>query len=244
MQKRYQLTIILLVFLLEVIPAFAQSGNFDKKLNDTVEVVSQPDSPLIVSPTSIENNYPEDLLIRFDIKNIGNKKIKAYTVSRDLTGEKDVRGHLTFFSPLNSGETVSGFDHELKEKVEEGRKIILSVKFVLFEDGTFWGSNSIPQLDFFNGYFDGQKKMFSRLQLLISQKNETALSQLMTQNINEFDVPDIDKKAPDKWQVGFEIGYKGTLNELKPFYQKQGSNFLPLTPKDFDSLITPITVAH
>jgi hypothetical protein len=244
MNKPLQPTIFLLIFLVGLIPAFAQSRYFNKTLNDTVNVVSQPDTPLIITPTKIENNYPDDLLVRFDIQNISGKKIKAYTISRNLTGEKDVRGHLTFFSPLDPGELTSGFDHEIISVLKDERKIIFSVKFVLFEDGTFWGGDSIPQLEFFNGYFDGQKKMFSRLQLLIDQKNEAALTTLMTQDINKFDVPDMDKSRSEKWHNGFDAGYRVTLNELRPFYQKQGSNLLPLTPKDFNSLITPIAVIH
>jgi hypothetical protein len=221
---------------------FGQSSGLDKQNHVAVEVISQPDCPLIIDPNGFDTSYKERLELNFAVKNISEKKVIAFILSHKIS-DNSHNGALDFLSPLNIGQTMNGRVAELNTDLTSESKISLSIEYVLFTDGTSWGKISKKNSEFIEGYMEGLKKTLSELQLL-AKSDKGALVKLLEQEAFAFDRSRLDKIKTQDWQGGFEMGYRWVWIELKSIYIKFGIEMLPLKLDEFHKSTETIWLAR
>ncbi len=222
--------------------SFAQAINQDKQNLKLISIVSQPDCPLVLTPAGVDDSNEGITVLKFDVRNFSERKIKAFSISRSMLGDEKIRGLITFIISFNAGETTEGWASEAKVNINSDSKILLAVDYVLFDDGGFWGKDSRKESGFISAYPEGQKKALSEIKKLIDKLDEIALLRLFDREITKLDSLDIDKNKSDEWRIGYLCGYKVVLAELKTMYQKQGLSALPSTLETFNELVKPIRV--
>jgi hypothetical protein len=222
----------------------AQADTVNKQKNFPLEIAQQIDSPLTITPTVVEVLQPEVLTYRFTVKNLGDKKVEGFAISRS-TEANDLRELTVFISPLAVGDDVDGWTNAIKADMNPESKILLAVDYVVFADGTSWGKDSRKESIFISAYPEGQKKALSEVKELIDKLDEPALARLLDRDltITKLDSLGMDKSKPDKWKSGYAAGYQIVLFELKTIYKKQGISFLPSNIKTFNDLVKPIRVS-
>jgi hypothetical protein len=102
-------------------PAFGQSSESGKQNTTVVESIPQPNSPLIITLTGLNNSYEHNLIINYSVKNIGEKKITAFIVTQyNPSASRD--GGMDFFTPLAVGQTIDSWNIEPKIHLKPNSK--------------------------------------------------------------------------------------------------------------------------
>jgi hypothetical protein len=229
--------------------AFGQSSGSDKQNPVTVEVISQPNSPLIITLTGLNNFFEHNLVINYSVKNIGEKKIAAFIVTQyNPSASRD--GGMDFFTPLAVGQTIDSWNIEPKTNLESNSKIFLAIGYILFSDGTSWGESTKDETDFIYGFIEGQKKILSELKRT-AKTDKAVLVRLLEQEnfiIGNSQIDRIEKLKPEEWkarhrfEIGYRVGYIAVWVELKQIYKKLGIEMLPLEPNEFYNSVEPMRV--
>ena len=143
--------------------SFAQAINQDKQNLKLISIVSQPDCPLVLTPAGVDDSNEGITVLKFDVRNFSERKIKAFSISRSMLGDEKIRGLITFIISFNAGETTEGWASEAKVNINSDSKILLAVDYVLFDDGGFWGKDSEKSLDLFQPIPKGKRKLCQKL---------------------------------------------------------------------------------
>jgi hypothetical protein len=223
-------------------PVLGQFSESAKQNTVAVECGSQPQCPLIVTPIGFDTSYKDKLVVNFAIKNVSEKKAKAFILSHKIS-DSSYNGGLDFLSPLDIGQTMNAWVPELNTNLRPDSKISLSIEYVLFTDGTSWGKASKKNVEFIDGYMEGLKTTLSDLQLL-ARSDKGALVKLLEQETFIFDRSKIDKIKTDDWRMGFELGHRSVWIELKPIYKKLGLEMLPFELDEYHNSTEPIWLAR
>ncbi len=243
--KNFELSLIfVLLFYLGQFPVYGQLPDLNKQKPVVVEIVPQPESPLVITPIGVDTSYQYNLKINYNVKNVGEKKVKAFIITQQNSSSEYSSG-MDFFSPLNLGQTLDSWNVESKVNVKPDSKIFLSVDFILFADETSWGKSTKSEAEFIYGFIEGQKKMLSELKIML-KTDKAGVSKLLEQKDIVIDIksPKIDKTKSEDWKVGYVVGYKVVWVQLKDISEKHGVEMLPLEPEDFYNTIEPMRIAH
>lgn len=243
MNKNIIVVLAVMLILFSHSPSLSQSTDQKAQILFSIQVSAQRDSPLIIIPTENDFTHENLVTIKFSIQNNGYRSIKAFSVSRSLAGDENLRGLITFMSPLDVGNKIDGWVSEAKINLKKDSKVLLAIDYVLFDDGRSWGKNSRNESDFISGFPDGQKEAFSRIKKLATDSDEEALSKLFLLELSDVNTFPANRSKSESWQAGFIAGYKVVLSELKTIYQKHGIAVLPSKIDSFNELVGPIRIS-
>jgi hypothetical protein len=244
-KRFFHLLLLLLLVCFGFTLASAQPAGQSNKFGlGLIAVVPQPDSPIVIIPTDVDNSYQYNLKINYDIKNISEKRVKAFVIIQH-NSTSEYSGRVDYFHPIEIGRTIGSWNTELKVNLKPDSKIYLSVGYILFADETSWSTVPKDEVEFIYGLIEGQKKILSELKIM-AKTDKVALSKLLEQQAPVANLKNlnIDKTKSDEWKFGFEIGCKMVLAQLKDISEKIGIDMLPLEPEDFYNSIEPMRIGR
>ncbi|MBX3294322.1 MAG: hypothetical protein KF762_01185 [Acidobacteria bacterium] len=180
-----------------------------------VEVTLQSDSPLSIMLINVDDSTLSSQTVNFAVQNIGSKSIRAYTI----LGKTKASGKLltnSFATRLfKTGEIEqNGLSFE-SEIIKENEVLFLSVDYVEFEDGSFWGEDSQGHSKLIAGERAGRLAAINRLKKLVKNNDFATLTDLLGQKIAEISVSVPTSSQPGEWQRGYQRGYKAVISILQ-----------------------------
>ena len=170
-----------------------------------VEVTLQSDSPLSIMLINVDDSTLSSQTVNFAVQNIGSKSIRAYTI----LGKTKASGK------FKTGEIEqNGLSFE-SEIIKENEVLFLSVDYVEFEDGSFWGEDSQGHSKLIAGERAGRLAAINRLKKLVKNNDFATLTDLLGQKIAEISVSVPTSSQPGEWQRGYQRGYKAVISILQ-----------------------------
>jgi hypothetical protein len=190
-----------------------------------VSVLEQPDMPLMISVEETDVLNPLAPQVRYTIRNLGNKAVRAYTVLEETVTSKGKGVGVTITSldnderPLQPPQTKTGsFDGlSLSNPLIS---LTLSIDYVEFVDGTARGKDTQHTAEHLAGQRAGRKQTFTKLREMFDKQGIAAVTELIRQEGAEVVGPP-EGRSPN-WAAGFRIGHNSILYHLKNSYEKGG----------------------
>lgn len=200
-----------------IVNSFGQTVDLSRQTPITVEVIGQNDSPLQLSFINLDMSNPSLQIINYKLQNVSPKPIRGFVVSG--SGKKIRRDNsLTLVGMLQPGKD-SNFDLPLERKeLQENDKVAVSIDYVEFVDGTFWGADITGKSKEVKGQIEGAKFALMRLGELIRNRtpnNATELQNLLNQDPRELQIAPPIQNQPKEWNRGFQDGFKSIIFALK-----------------------------
>lgn len=196
----------------------------------TIEVKKQEGSPLVITGA-----YADSGGLRprygYSVTNITDKLIRAYTIRHDVlfgkelaqqTGD-DFRLRVTEDQFLKPNQLVQELEGGYSKYSEEVNKIVLSVDFVEFADGSTWGDDFSNSAERVAGYCAGIRTAAEGY----GQKLESNLYDVFSKDIERNAVDfalQVDKSKSSFWKDGFINGIGIVRNRISALSQKNGSS--------------------
>lgn len=186
------------------------ADKFKDQSPTSAEVLLQTDSPIFLSVVNIDNSDSLFQKVNFTMQNISNKSIRAYTlVGRNITTS-------IFTKKLFQPEQVNNEEYyEERANIKPNMVISLSIDYVEFEDGTSWGADIRRQSEHIAGFKNGETIAIEKFRELIKNRDLKTLQTLFQQKLTQINAPIADSKQTEKWQRGFEQGYKSVIFNLR-----------------------------
>jgi hypothetical protein len=190
-----------------------------------VSVVEQPDAPLTISVEGTDVLNPLSPQIKYTIRNLSNKAVRAYTILEETVTSKGKGTGITITSldndgnPLQPMQTKPGsFDSlSLSDPLVS---LTLSMDYVEFADGTAWGKDMQHTAEHLAGQREGRKQAFIKIREVFDKQGIGAVTELIRQEGAEIIGPP-GGHSPN-WEYGFRVGHNSILYHLKTAYQKGG----------------------
>lgn len=217
MKKIISQTTVCILCLISAFNALAQTE---------VSVYPQPDSPLqifnVVAKTRKSNDFGnremDVLTVDFNVQNIGDKPIRAYTI-RQLDNDLDV--FITSYR-LSAGGMLKANQSSNDSFGETGstqrpKNFRLAVDFIEFADGTTWGEDFFNSAPLFAGVKAGIKLMLENLKEINQKGGIEAVIKTLDQ-MKELTTP---AEQDEKWKRGFKIGSNSIKSRLKRVYETE-----------------------
>ena len=169
---------------------------------ENIRAAIQPDSPVELT---IDGLYPAIGNFRqfaYTVRNRGTKEIrninlinKRETVERPFTLglPATLVNQLGYEAGLKPGVSRT-FSHPVNDYEVKSTASLLSVDFVVFNDGAIWGADSIGQSEWLLGLYDGLARFVSSANELVAAKKDDDLKALIMRDGPEPGSPD-----PAKW---------------------------------------------
>lgn len=204
------------VFLINNVLAQKTEINLTNQPAIKVEVVSQKNCPLLITVLDVDNNSDDVFQnIRYTIQNVSANPIRAYT----LVGEQRVGGKIMtnslmvkLFQPQQV--KIAEFDEE-RANIKEDSKILLSIDYVEFANGSSWGKDKYQTSLQIKQEFAGRKAAIDFFKNLIINRELITLTNALEQNILDYQVPILNGKMDDKELRGYKAGYKSIVSFLQ-----------------------------
>lgn len=194
-----------------------------------ISIVNQPESPIKIHSPKLLNSDPLSPVYSYDVTNVGGRGIFAYVINNDLQAGPEltegVDGSEAALSTLDSvilkpGKTKKytvGMNAKYSEPI---KRILLSVDYVAFVDGSRWGEDSSGFSEAVSGLIEGQKALHTYFRgKLESNRDDEVLAEIDKFNINTL------KRSPDKptkFNLGFESAVKIEIRHFKRMKKKDG----------------------
>lgn len=190
----------------------------------TVQIESQPQSPLQIASTKVISPDPFSPNLEFTVTNKGSRGIRAYTVTYELAAENGGR-KAALFTNLASPKNVLQPGQSRAESISEPyspalvRSVILSVDFVESDDGQTWGNDAYNSADRLAGRRAGGDKALEHFRKVREARGATALLEAVTSGGDEIAPP--EGRSPE-WQDGFRTGATLVRQRLNKAKQRGG----------------------
>lgn len=192
----------------------------DEKLKNQpiiTEVANQDNNPLRITVVNVDNSNPEYQQVNFTVQNIGSKSIRGYVIEG---GNKNTGKIITNFFPTRLFQSTASFTEELlveRENVKSNKTLSLSVDYVEFEDGSFWGKDTYGQSENIAGAVTGVETTVEQLKKLVEKGDASTLTTLLKNDLAQIEVslPETFRNKSEKWKAGFRSGYKSIISFLK-----------------------------
>lgn len=192
-----------------------------------VEVQTQSGVPLTIGSVVVTPSDPKQPVFSYEVINSGDKPISAYAIRHDVTVDSVQTSGVTFTSmwsynsllypqarnPENSGSTAYG---------AAVNKVVLSVDFVEFADGSTWGADTFKMSEKLAGQRAGGRAALTELRDKSKKHGLKAVSDAIDEEIVL--TPESDKSRI--WKVGFEEGVRIVRVRLQHAKRKGGSSAL------------------
>jgi len=149
------------------------------------------------------------------VQNIGTQPVKGYVI---WGGSKNTGKVITNFFPVKSFQAKSSNVDELnleRSNIQPSDILSLSIDYVEFEDGSFWGKDTQKQSEQIAGGRAGVEFAAEQLKSLADKRETAVLNALLEKELVNVDVPLPNSVQGEEWKMGFKQGYKSVLYFLK-----------------------------
>jgi hypothetical protein len=189
-------------------------------------IEQQPESPLVVTPTSTDFTDPYRPKYRYQITNTSDKTVRAYAIRREISFGADqpkqigvMFAHMPSLSLLLRPNQFKQTEQDDAVLSNPAKEIILSVDFVEFDDGTTWGDDSFMSSDRLAGQRAGGKEAIRRFKEIFRTGGLDALTTIIDKS--DTVLPE-NQTNSQTWQEGFREGVGITRHRLKEAKKKGG----------------------
>lgn len=174
--------------------------------SNRVSVRAQADAPLRISSVVDNSDDTDTPLVEFVVENVGAKPVLAFWVSYDMV----VRGtSVTLGRGVNANKQElilpPGKRRALAVSNPDKEKVVLSVDFVEFADGSTWGANTAQYAESLAGERAGARAEAERLMTLLKTGGLRAVEKAAAEKVN---YPDLTTES--RREVSFLIGVSTT----------------------------------
>ena len=166
------LNIALAPYLVQISFGQTNESRFKDQPPLKVEIETQNDSPLRLTIINVDNTAPSYQLINYSIQNISSKKIKAYVTT--YTYKTGISGtSISFPVKFIEGQIIQESIFEERVNIKQENRLLLSLDYVEFEDGAWWGKDSEHQSEYISGHFEGRRGAIKQIKHLITNQNRS-----------------------------------------------------------------------
>jgi hypothetical protein len=188
-----------------------------------VEVLSQPRSSLRFSHIIDKTSDPQAPEVSFDIENVGRKPVVAYTIRTALDcGESPTIGFelnniLSKAKMILPGQSV---EHEFigTECSKFIGSITLSIDFVEFADGKYWGEDTHKSRQKLAGMRAGARDETVAMNLIIKEQGAIAIANTAQDETNWI----IPPNHTEEWIAGYKIGRNFRRSQIERAFSESG----------------------
>lgn len=200
----------------------AQTKDAPPQSKPSALVHSQPESPLRVTLLEFEASNPLRPVAKLMVTNMSEKPVQAYALRYDsvTTSAKSSGVILTNAASTGSllqpglSETTGISDIEYSESL---KKLVISVDYVEFEDGTNWGADTYKSGQRLAGNRAGAQAALNQLSEMLKKHG----SQYVVDNIDKLEIlPPLGQ--PDEWVRGFKTGLNSIRERIRQSYKWEG----------------------
>lgn len=181
-----------------------------------LQIADQPGSPIRLT------------LAPFPISAMGSNVFNTPQATRALklfgdlclpaSKRRTSRPSMVFRAAIGPG-TGRGFNGPIPRSAEAGPYVV-SVDFVIFRDGTFWGPDSTGEADYVKGIFEGERAAVADVKRILERNDEAAMREALTSEPLLADSARIDTNT--KRGRGFTKGYGVVMIGLRLDYLGRG----------------------
>jgi hypothetical protein len=219
------LNVCLAVFLIRNVFAQTTADKLKDQPPIVAEVLEQKDSPLLITVNNVDNSDESYQTVKYVVQNIGSKSVRTFTVYSNGRNTGQVIINSLALKSLQTNEFKEGQVFIERENIKPDEKILLSVDYVVFEDGSSWGNDTQQKSKEITGEWAGRKFAVQYFKELIKNRDITTLTNVLEQEVAEISIPPIDSNQTEEWEKGFQRGYKSVVAILQQ-NKKQGTNAL------------------
>lgn len=191
-------------------------------------VEKQEGSPILISSAYAESNALKPSY-GYSITNVSNKTIRAYAIQSEVFfGSENAKEsgvdlvHLIrqpqLLTPNESRQKTGGNRSTYSQEVN---KIVLSVDYVEFDDGTSWGANYYKSDEYILGQRAGATAAIDGFRKKLQTGGFEALSKEIDQDSINFALQ-ADESKSDRWKSGFQSGIGFIRNRVKEALNSSG----------------------
>jgi hypothetical protein len=187
-----------------------------------VLVKSQPDTPLRLSVLRDNSSDPNDPSVIVEVTNVGNKAIRAYSISLEISNgrEKSSRVMFSDMGVLSTGLQAGQFSTDelgFRASGGEATQMAVGIDLVEFTDGVTWGPDAENSTEILAGRRAGEREAGRRLLKLHKEKgiNEAL------KHLGESSTP--PDGYPTEWKEGFRGGQSGIARRIKEAMGRGGA---------------------
>lgn len=195
----------------------------------TVSIVSQQESPLLVTTGLVDATDPLSPQITYAIQNISNKPIRAFTVIEEsATKSSRIKGS-TLINIMSAAKILQ--PGQIEQNTFIGHRFVeplltltLSTDFVEFADGTTWGKDTQQAAENLAGQRAGGRETIKKLRELMLTQGNVQVANLVNGQKVEIIAPPTGRS--ESWRYGFQTGHNVVIRRLRVAYEKGGSRSL------------------
>jgi len=191
----------------------------------TVTAKTQTGAPILISSTKIVSLKGRDLEFAFDLINLSSKPVRAYAVKLEIDSERSLpQGFsltnldLTNAPLLMPNVSITNFD-TYQVVSDKEQRIILSVDYVEFADGTHWGNDSSHSAERSAGQRTAAHILSQRLLRLLNGSNPKEVVNAIAAGAANLEPP---ADRSEEWKAGFRSGCSSLTAQLQRAQKKGG----------------------
>lgn len=181
-----------------------------------LQIADQPGSPIRITSNTVYDFGNGFKRLQYTVNNTSPKIVWGFVLAG--LEEADKQPSIVLGAAIGPG-AAQGLNGPIT-KPFEADPYVVSVDFVIFRDGSFWGPDSIGEGEYVKGIFDGQRAAVSDVNQIIERNDDTALRESLTREPFLADTSRIDTKTKRGW--GFIKGYGMAMIGLRLDYLGRG----------------------
>lgn len=189
----------------------------------SVTAQAQAGAPLTLRITHVTPSDTKAPEFSYEVLNTSPQAVSAYAIRHDVTvGKSQTRGIM--LTSMRSGDSLLYQQARVEENftgvtyAAEVSKVILSVDFVEFEDGTMWGADTFKMSEKLAGRRAGGKAALDKLRQLSKTRGLKVVVDSLEENM-EVAAPALESEL---WKEGFDEGVRIVQVTLKHAQRTKG----------------------
>ncbi|MCC6328214.1 MAG: hypothetical protein IT174_06845 [Acidobacteria bacterium] len=197
---------------------FANAGAQPKSLPppQNLQIADQPGCPIRLTPSAVSDFGNGFKRLQYTASNTGTKIVWGFVLAG--LEEADKQPSMVLRAAIGPG-TGRGFNGPIPRSAEADPYVV-SVDFVIFRDGTFWGPDSTGEADYVKGIFEGERAAVADVKRILERNDDAALREALTRDPLLADSARIDTKT--KRGRGFTKGFGVVMIGLRLDYLGRG----------------------
>lgn len=193
-----------------------------------VKAAQQAGAPIVVKVTSITPSDHKTPVFTYEVMNISLMSVKAYAIRHDTTiGSTLTSGASHFYALEQYAFLHPNFSHskQFGSSTYGGdvEKVVLSVDYVEFEDGTTWGRDEFKTSERLAGQHTGHQSVVENLRETLETKGKRGLLSALVTEVDDLQPP---QSKSQQWKEGFRVGLKIARARLRHAQESGGMTAL------------------